>query len=144
MSEQQQPTVIRIDAVDPAVVPPEEPFKVTCTVDASGDLQTQQMQLSFLTDDARLLLCDHATDETPVETLIQVSPGETVSKSVTMHVRLRKGLRNEHSRDGSPAPLTLHARLSQPDGGRDAAFFSPGFDIGIADLAKRTTTKIFI
>lgn len=141
MSDSKSP-LIRIEAVEPNVVRPNEPFKATCSV--AGDFDTKQMNVSFLTDDARLLLCDHATDETPVEKAIQLAPGQTVSKTVTMHVRLRKGLRNEHSRDGSPAPLTLHARLTAGEGARQETFFSAGFDIEVAELAKRTTTKIFI
>ena len=135
---------IRIDAVEPQLVRPNEPFKATCVVNVGGDIDPKSAQVSFLTDDARLILCDHATEETPVEKSIQLAPGQSITKTVTMHLKLRKGLRNEFSRDGSPAPLTLHARLSGSEGSRSEPVFSEGFDIEVAELAKRTTTKIFI
>ncbi|HAN30073.1 MAG TPA: hypothetical protein DCQ06_00610 [Myxococcales bacterium] len=141
---QPRPTHIKINTVEPALVRPNEPFKATYVVKASGDVNTKGLQVSFLTDDARLILCDHATEETPVEKTLQVNPGQRVSKTVTMHLKLRKGLRNEFSRDGSPAPLTLHARLTGSEGPRGPAVFSEGYDIEVAELAKRTTTKIFI
>jgi len=140
MSTDLQP-VINIDTVVPGVVKPNEPFKATWSMNVPPDDQTRQLQVTFLTDDARLLLCDHLTDETPVEKTIQVTPGQRVSKTTTLHVRLRKGLRNEGSRDGTGAPLTLHARI---DSGSDRVYVSPGFDIEVAELAKRTATKVFI
>ncbi|MCO4763622.1 MAG: hypothetical protein KC502_19075 [Myxococcales bacterium] len=133
--------MIRIESVEPGIVKPNEPFKATWSLNVAADDQPRQLQLTFLTDDARLLLCDHLTDETPVEKTLQVSPGQKLSKSTMLHLRLRKGLRNEDSRDGSGAPLTLHARITSTPNGVSV---SPGFDIEVAELAKRTATKVFI
>jgi len=140
MPNEQLP-VIRIDAVEPGIVKPNEPFKATWSINIPADDEPRQLQLTFLTDDARLLLCDHVTDETPVEKTIQVTPGQKLNKTTRLHLRLRKGLRNENSRDGSGAPLTLHARITSAP---DAVYVSQGFDIEVAELAKRTATKVFI
>ena len=133
--------MIRIETIEPTIVKANEPFKATWSLDVPPDDQARQLQVSFLTDDARLLLCDHLTDETPVERSIQVSPGQKLKKTTTLHLRLRKGLRNEESRDGSGAPLTLHARITAAP---DDVYVSQGFDIEVAELAKRTATKVFI
>ncbi len=140
MTNDQLP-VIRIDAIDPGLVKADEPFRASWSMAIPPDDQPRQLQVTFLTDDARLLLCDHLTDETPVEKTIQATPGQTVTKTTTLCLRLRKGLRNELSRDGSAAPITLHARVSSSPNG---VYVSQGFDIEVAELATRTATKVFI
>ncbi len=132
--------VVRIHSIEPPLIEKEVPFKAKWSI-AGIDLTEQQtMQVTFLTDDARLLLCDGATDETPAEHTVTIQPGAKLEKETVLFVKLRKGLRNEDSRDGTPAPLTLHARAR---GGDDLLAISPGYDIEVANLAKRTKTKIF-
>jgi hypothetical protein len=133
--------VVRIEKVEPAVIEKEVPFKAKWTLEANSEDEGNTFHVTFLTDDARLLLCDSLTEESPVEQTFQVQPGARITKETTLLVKLRKGLRNEDSRDGTPAPLTLHARVKCAD---DVLAFSPGYDVAVANLAKRTKTKIFV
>lgn len=133
--------VVRIEMIEPALIEKDVPFKAKWTIQADAKLDAGPLHITFLTDDARLLLCDSVTEESPAETTIQVQPGASVTKETTMFVKLRKGLRNEDSRDGTPAPLTLHARIKGND---DLLAFSAGYDIEVANLAKRPKTKIFV
>ena len=133
--------VVRIEKVDPPLIEKEVPFKAKWSVEAGAEGEAGTFHITFLTDDARLLLCDSVTEECPAEQTVQVQPGGRITKETTLFVKLRKGLRNEDSRDGTPAPLTLHARIK---GSNDELGFSPGYDIEVANLAKRTETKIFV
>ena len=133
--------VVRIEKIEPSVIEKEVPFKAKWTVEGDSEAEASTLHITFLTDDARLLLCDSVTEESPAEQTVQVKPGVSITKETTLFVKLRKGLRNEDSRDGSPAPLTLHARIKGAD---NLLAFSPGYDIEVANLAKRTKTKIFV
>ena len=134
--------VIRITSIEPQTIIENEPFRATWTIESPAGFDEKSISVTFLTDDARLLLCDHASYETPAEKVIVVPPGARVSKSATLHVRMRKGLHNEHSRDGSPAPLTVHVR-AHTENDRHLAI-SEGYQIWVGDLAKRPKTKIFV
>lgn len=134
--------VIRIDSIEPETIKQDEPFRATWTIESPVGFDEKSFSVTFLTDDARLLLCDHGSNETPPEKAVTITPGGRISKSTTLHVRMRKGLHNEHSRDGTPAPLTLHAR-AHTENERHLAI-SEGFQIWVDNLAKRPKTKIFV
>ncbi len=134
--------VVRIESIEPQTICQNEPFRATWTIESPTGFDEKSVSITFLTDDARLLLCDHASNETPPEKIIPIPPGGRVSKSSTLHVTMRKGLHNEHSRDGSPAPLTLHARV-HTENDRHLAI-SEGYQVWVDDLAKRPKTKIFV
>ena len=71
--------VVRIDRVEPAVIEKEVPFKAKWTVEADADNEVGTFHVTFLTDDARLLLCDSRTEESPAEDTVQVQPGARVT-----------------------------------------------------------------
>lgn len=133
---------LRINSVEPRTIVENEPFKASWTLEVEPGFDAKAVSITFLTDDARLLLCDHQSDETPAEKLLTIGPGGRISKTSTLHVRMRKGLHNEHSRDGTPAPLTLHARLHSDNEPHMA--ISQGYEIFVDNLAKRPETKIFL
>lgn len=137
----QRSPVVRIEKVVPSTIQADKPFKTQWSVDAGAVSETATIQVTFLTDDARLLLCDPDTDETPVERTYTLQPGERIRKETVLHVKLRKGLRNEDAEDGESAPLTLHARVQAAD---QVHAVSPGFGIHVANLKVRTKTKIFV
>ncbi len=132
--------VVRIEKVIPSVIKTGTPFKTLWSVQADSVTEASTISVTFLTDDARLLLCDPDTDETPVEHTYTLAPGERIRKETVLHVKLRKGLRNEDTDDGTKAPLTLHARVK----GEEVQVVSPGYDVEVANLKIRTNTKIFL
>lgn len=98
--------------------------------------------MTLLTDDARLMLIDHGTHESPPERVLPVTPGAKVTKTTTAQIQRRKGLVDESSRDGSPAPIFLHARVKND---RDEIIADgAGIEVMIAGLAKRSSPRIFV
>ncbi len=132
---------IRIDSVAPSTVCREVPFKVECVLTIDADDPRNDVAVSFLTDDARVWLCDAASDDSPATVRIPVQPGNTVRRTASVYLKLRKGLVDEFSRDGTSAEVALHARVLADDGTVDAVSF--GFPIEVENLAKRLSTKFF-
>lgn len=133
---------ISIDSVSPPVILENEPFKITWTVAVAEQEELRSVNVTLLTDDARLLLLDHGTDQSPPERVLPVTPGTRLTRTTTAQIQRRKGLVDESSRDGSPAPIFLHARVKNE---RDEIIADgAGIEVHIAGLAKRPTPRIFI
>ncbi|MCB9739582.1 MAG: hypothetical protein H6747_09965 [Deltaproteobacteria bacterium] len=135
-------TVIQILSIEPSVIRVQEPFKAHWSVEVDDQADLGNVELTFQTDDARLLLFEHQGEESPVLKPLALGPGAKIKKTTLLEVRLRQGLVGEESRDGTAAPLSVHARLNG-DGQRLLAI-SSGYGVQVADLAERPSTKIFI
>ncbi len=134
--------VIKILSIEPTVVRCQEPFKAHWTIEVDDEVEFGNVELTFQTDDARLLLFEHQGDDTPVLKPLARAAGAKIKKTTTLELRLRQGLVGEESRDGSAAPLSLHARLNGE--GQRLVAISSGYGLQVADLAERPSTKIFI
>lgn len=133
---------ISIDSVVPVVITENEPFKVTFTIAVGEAEEVRSVVVTLLTDDARLMLLDHGTHESPPERGFQVSPGSKLTRTTTALIQRRKGLVDETSRDGSPAPIFLHARAKNER--EEIIADGAGIEVMIAGLAKRTSPRIFL
>jgi hypothetical protein len=134
--------VIKILSIEPDVIRCHQPFRAEWAVEAADGSDVGEVELIFLTDDARLLLFEHEGTDTPVQKSLTLASGARINKTTTLEIRLRQGLVGEESRDGTAAPLSLHARLSGE--GQRLLAISSGFGVKVADLAERPSTKIFI
>ncbi len=135
---------VRINSVEPRTIVQNEPFKANWTLELDPAFDSRSVAVTFLTDDARLLLCDHSTQESPAQKVINVSPGGKVTRSITLHLQMRKGLLNEFSRDGSASPLNLLARVHTSAQRDQLVAISPCFQIWVDNLAARLEPKIFV
>lgn len=132
---------ISIDSVIPALLHENEPFKVTWTLGLADDAEARSVTVALLTDDARLVLCDQATHDSPPERVVPVTPGTKVTRTSTVLLQRRKGLVDENSRDGSGSPFFVLARVRNE---REEIIASgSGIEVQIAGLAKRTQPRIF-
>ena len=132
---------ISIDSVVPAAIEESEPFRVTWSVVLGEDSGSRNAVVTLLTDDARLVLLDHGSHDSPPERTIQLTPGQTLTRTSTVQIQRRKGLVDENSRDGSASPLYVLARVR--DEREEVLAAGAAFEIQVAGLAKRPTPRIF-
>ncbi len=133
---------IHIDSVTPSTVIENEPFKVTWTVAAAEDFDVRNLTVALMTDDARLVLVDHNSQDSPPEKQIQVSPGARATKTTQVVIQRRKGLVDELSRDGSSSGIFLHARARNE---RDEIVADgAALEVQVAGLPRRTMPRIFL
>lgn len=134
---------IKILSIEPSVIRFHQPFKANWAIEVDDELETANAELTFQTDDARIVLFEHQGDQDgPVLKPVALAPGLRLRKTTLLEMRLRHGLVGEESRDGSSAPMSLHARLNG-DNQRVVAV-SSAYELHVADLSERPVTKIFL
>jgi len=133
---------VSIDSVSPVLLQENEPFKVTWTLAVDDGSDARNVTVSLLTDDARLVLCDQATQDSPPERSLPVVPGQRITRTSTVMLQRRKGLVDENSRDGSGSPFFLLARVRNER--EEIIAGGVGLEVQIAGLAKRTVPRIFL
>jgi len=133
---------IAIDSIIPACIEESEPFRVTWSVSLAEEGPARNAVVTLLTDDARLVLLDHGSHDSPPERPVQLLPGQRVTKTSTVQIQRRKGLVDENSRDGSGSPLWVLARVR--DEREEVLAAGAAFEVHIAGLAKRSNPRIFV
>jgi len=133
---------IAIDSVAPVLIQENEPIKITWTLNIGEGFDARNLTVSLLTDDARLILLDATTHDSPPEKAVAVQQGQKISRTVTVVLQRRKGLVDEQSRDGSPSPMFVIARVRNE---RDEIVAGGvGVEVQVVGLAKRTMPRIFV
>lgn len=133
---------ITIESISPNVIAENDPVKVVWTLTLSDDCDARTACVSLLTDDARLLLFDHGTHESPPERMVPVGPGQRISKTTTVYLQRRKGLVDENSRDGTASPFFLLARARNER--EEVLAAGAGMEVQLVGLAKRPQPRIFL
>ncbi len=133
---------ITLDTVLPATIQENEPFRVSWTLTAADGFPARALTLVLLTDDARVLLADAATQESPPEKQVSIAGGQKLQRTSVLTVQRRKGLVDENSRDGSSSPLCILARVRDE---RDdtVATGGDGIEVQVVGLARRQNLRIF-
>ncbi len=135
--------VLKILSIEPPVIRFHQAFKANWAIEIDHDLEVANAELTFQTDDARVVLYEHQGEpEAPVAKPVALWAGARIRKSTLLELRLRTGLVGEESRDGKMAPMSVHARLNG-DNQRTLAV-SSAFQLQVADLSERQLTKIFL
>lgn len=135
--------VIRILSIEPTVIRLHQPFKAHWTIEVEEPVEPGPIELTFQTDDARVMLFEHQGEpEQPVTQTLQLAPGARIRRSTVLEMRLRTGLVGEDNRDGQATALTVHARINAEN--QRAIAISGGFELKVSDLAERPSTKIFL
>lgn len=129
-----------VDNVQPPSISENEPVKVTWTVLAGEIHEPRSLVVTLLTDDARLILLDPKTQESPPEWTVTVQPGQKVTKTWQVVLQRRKGLIDEQSRDGSGSPFYLLGRLRHDS---EVLATAMGVEVEFQGLARRTQQRIF-
>ena len=133
---------ISIDSIVPANIDENEPFRVTWSVSLAEESPARNAIVTLLTDDARLVLLDHGSHDSPPERPVQLLPGQRLTKVSTLQIQRRKGLVDENSRDGSGSPMCVLARVR--DEREEVLAAGATFEVQVAGLAKRSTPRIFV
>ena len=132
---------ISIDAITPLVLREGEPFKVTWTVAVGETDDLRNVVVTLLTDDARVTLLDHGTNESPPERALAVAPGAKLTKTSVVALEKRKGLVEETPRENTAAPIFIHARVKNE---RDEIVADgAGIEVQMHGLARRMIQKMF-
>jgi hypothetical protein len=137
---------IFIDTVEPALLDREQPFAVRWRLTVADEAEGEQVTVGLLTDDARLVLCDHETGDSPPTVTIAVGAGVVVEREMRLHLSMRRGLVDESSRDGTSANVALHARVCVGECGATPSRIlatSDPFEVSVKGLARRPSTKFF-
>jgi hypothetical protein len=132
---------IHVDTINPTQVAENEPFKVTWTLAVTEPTDLRGVVVTLLTDDARIVLFDQATHDSPPEKQIPVTPGMKTTKTSTCVIQRRRGLIDEVARDGSSSPVCILARVKNE---RDEVLaYGPGRDVQVTGLARRPAPRVF-
>ena len=132
---------IHVDAVAPSAVQEAEAFKVTWTLALADESELRTVTVTLLTDDARVVLSDQSTHDSPPERALPVVPGTKVTKSSMVVLHRRRGLIDETSRDGTGSPVAILARVRNE---RDETLaHGGGAEVTVHGLARRPTPRIF-
>lgn len=131
---------LTLEAISPNLIHDNEPFRVTWTLATSESFEAKNLTVTLLTDDARVVLLDPKTQESPPEMAVSLAPGQKVSKTVQVAVQKRKGLIDEASRDGLPSPFCLIGRVRSDANVLGA---SNAVELEMAGLARRGNHRIF-
>ena len=132
---------ITIDAVAPTTVHQAEPIRVTFSVDLPANSDARVVTVTLLTDDARLQLVEHGSEESPPEKLLPAQPGTRLTRTMTVSIHRRKGLVDDSAAKNAPSPLCIVARLKTDRD--DLAGFGTSPEILVADLGRKQEPKIF-
>ncbi len=131
---------LSIDAVLPLRIQENETFKVTWTLSVGDAMDSRNVTVVLLTDDARLVLADPRTQESPPEISVQIAPGQKTTKTVQAVIHKRKGLIDEQVRENAVSPFFVLGRVRHD---ADVLASSPGVEVEISGLARRPGVRIF-
>ena len=131
---------LTLEAITPTLIHDNEPFKVTWTLATSESFEAKNLTVALLTDDARVVLLDSKTQDSPPEMAVSLAPGQKVTKTVQVVVQKRKGLIDEASRDGAPSPFCLIGRVRSEANVLGA---SNAVDLEMVGLARRANQRVF-
>jgi len=131
---------LTIDAVAPLRIQEGETFKVTWTLTVGDAMDSRSVTVVLLTDDARLVLADPKTQESPPELPVQIAPGMKATKTMTVVIYKRKGLIDDPNREATGSPFFVLGRVRHDS---DVLASSPGVEIEIAGLPRRQVSRIF-
>jgi hypothetical protein len=131
---------LSVDNVQPAMIVENEPVKVTWTVQVGDHIEARSLVVTLLTDDARLILLDPKSQESPPEWSVAVQPGQKITKTWQVMIQRRKGLIDEHSRDGGGSPFFLLGRVRHDS---EVLASAVGVEVEFQGLAKRAPPRIF-
>jgi hypothetical protein len=132
---------LSIDSIAPNHIQENETFKVTWTLSASETFETRSVVVTLLTDDARLVLLDPKSQESPPEVPMSLAPGQKVSRTVQVMIQKRKGLIDEPARDGNSSPFFVLGRVRHDN---DVLASSGGVEVEMTGLARRAAHRVFL
>ncbi len=130
---------LSIDLVTPVPSQETEAVKVTWTLSIGETMDTRNVVVVLLTDDARLNLLDPKTQDSPPEISVQVAPGQKLTKTVQVVVQRRKGL-DDHIKETFASPFWLLGRVRHDN---DVLASAPGIEVELMGLPKRQAARIF-
>lgn len=130
-----------IDSIAPTHIQENEPFKVTWTLTVGENFEARSVIVTLLTDDARLVLLDPKSQESPPEAPVAVTPGQKISRTVHVAVQRRKGLIDEAPRDANSSPFYVLGRVRHDT---DVLAASGGIEVEMSGLTRRSLHRIFL
>ncbi|MSQ84343.1 MAG: hypothetical protein EXR77_15900 [Myxococcales bacterium] len=131
---------LTIDAVSPLPIQENEAFKVTWTLAVGDAMDSRNVIVVLLTDDARLILLDPKTQDSPPEICVQVAPGQKTTKTVHAIIQRRKGLLEEQIRETTASPFFLLGRVRHDT---DVLASASGLEVQLMGLPRRAQVRIF-
>jgi len=132
---------LSIDSIAPTHIQENESFKVTWTLSASESFEARSVVVTLLTDDARLVLLDPKSQESPPEVALSLAAGQKVTRTMQVTIQKRKGLIDEPPRDGNTSPFFVLGRVRHDN---DVLAASGGVEVEMAGLARRSAHRIFV
>jgi len=130
---------LSIDQVHPLPIQENETVKVTWTLAVGETMDTRNVVVVLLTDDARLHLVDPKTQDSPPEISVQIAPGQKLTKTVQVIVQRRKGL-DDHIKEPYASPFWLLGRVRHDT---DVLASAAGLEVELMGLPKRQAARIF-
>lgn len=132
---------LSIDTVAPQVIQENETFKVTWTLATGDAMDPRNVTVVLLTDDARLVLLDPKTQESPPEISLQVSPGQKMTKTVQAVIQRRKGLAEDPPKEPVRSGFFLLGRVRHDN---DVLASAGGVEVEMIGLTRRPNSRIFV